>query len=162
MDGAYRSGSHATGFTGIIAASSMPSHELSSWLDGSANADHDFSMFLEAEQIAMLVSFIQDGLVDVSSSINADKTVNGDPVNGKKLYEASCQHCHGEDGVKINFGSKNEPEFVGTVAAGNPWEFLHKVSFGQPGEHMPSGVNLGFSVQDRADIASHAQAFSTE
>ncbi len=161
-EGAYGSGSHATGFTGILGASSKSASQLTEWLDGSADERHDFSIFMGHDQIDMLVAFIQDGLVDTSSYINTDKSVNGDAGNGETRFKASCERCHGEDGKKINFGSPKDPEFLGTVAAGNPWEFFHKASFGQPGEHMPSGINLGFSNQDRVDIIAHVQSFPTE
>jgi thiosulfate dehydrogenase len=56
----------------------------------------------------------------------------------------------------LNFGSKENPEFVGTVAADNPWEGLHKVVNGQPGEPMP--VMRGFSLEMAADILANVQS----
>jgi len=51
---------------------------------------------------------------------------------------------------------------VGTLAADNPWEFLHKVRFGQPGTTMPSATELGWSLQDVADVLAHAQTLPTK
>jgi thiosulfate dehydrogenase len=161
-EGAYGSGSHFTGFAGILSASSMSADRLAGWLEGSVNEKHDFSVFLEDEQVDMLVAFIQKGLVDMSPFINADKTVKGDPTSGKKSYEASCKNCHGADGKQIKFGDEDDPEYIGDIATGNPWEFFHKSSFGQPDEPMPSGVNLGLSIQDRADLLSYAQTLPTK
>jgi thiosulfate dehydrogenase len=105
----------------------------------------------------MLVAFVQEGTHDVSPYINADKTVNGDAALGEALYE-ECAECHGDDGKAINFGDEGEPEFVGTIANDNPWEFFHKVINGQPGTDMLSGINMGWSLQDIADILSFAQS----
>ena len=160
--GAYASGSHRTGFTGIMGASSMSAQNLAGWLNGSNNPKHDFSMFLGDDQITMLVAFMKGGLVNTASFINSDKTVIGDVGNGKTLFEGSCTSCHGTDGKQINFGEKNDPAYISSVALSNPWEFFHKGSFGQPGKNMPSGVNLGMSVQDRIDVISHAQTLPTE
>ena len=161
-EGAYSSGSHFTGFTGAFRVSSMSADKLAGWLDGSANEKHDFSAFLGDDQIEMLAAFMQKGLVDMSPFINSDKTVKGDPTNGKERYNAGCKHCHGEDGKKIKFGEEENPEYIGDIATSNPWEFFHKASFGQPAEHMPSGVNLGLSVQDRADLLSYAQTLPSK
>lgn len=161
-DGAYGSGSHFTGFPGVFDAASMSADELAGWLDGSANSDHDFSAFLGEDQIGMLVAFLQEGMVDMSKFINDDKTVDGDPEHGKTLYNAGCSRCHGEDGKTINFKDEAAPVYVGTLANDNPWETLHKASFGQPGEHMPASVNFDWSVQDLADLLSYAQSLPAE
>jgi thiosulfate dehydrogenase len=161
-EGAYSAGSHTTGFPGILDDSSLDAEELLAWLDGTTNADHDFSDALAEEQLSVLVAFMQGGMTLLSAFINADKSVNGDADNGKILYNAGCKRCHGEDGTAINFGGEDDPEFVGTIAIDNPWEFFHKASFGQPGEHMPAGTNLGWSAQELADLLKYSQSFPTE
>ncbi|NOZ72267.1 MAG: cytochrome c [Chloroflexi bacterium] len=158
VDGVYGSGSHKTGFPGIVAAASKSPEDIAAWFDGTANPDHDFSPYLGEAQIAMLVAFIQNGLHDVSPYVNDDKSANGDSAQGKIIYTKDCKRCHGEDGKAINFGSDSDPEYVGTVASDNPWEFFHKASYGQPGEHMPSGINLDLSLEDLADLLSYVQA----
>jgi thiosulfate dehydrogenase len=71
-DGAYGSGSHFTGFTGVLGPAPGMSHgELLAWLDGSTNADHDFSAAGDSA-LADLVVFLSDGLIDVSPFIDAD------------------------------------------------------------------------------------------
>jgi thiosulfate dehydrogenase len=132
------------------------------WLTGQKNPDHDFSKLLNEAQTAALVTFIQKEAADTSALINADKTVKGDPARGKLKYEATCAACHGLDGKKINFGTADEPEYIGTLASDNPWEFFHKASFGQPGEPMPAGVALGWSAEDRANVMAFAQTLPTK
>jgi thiosulfate dehydrogenase len=161
-DGVYGSGSHFTGFKGILAASEMSAEDLTAWLSGGMNPDHDFSGQLGESQVAMLVSFIQDGVVDVSSFINADKTVNGDAQHGATLFGTICVRCHGADGKTINFGDEAEPEYVGTVGADNPWEAFHKARVGQPGTQMPAGLNFGWTVQDIADLIAYLQTLPTK
>lgn len=160
-DGAYGSGSHFTGFTGVLGSAGMSSEELKAWLNGSTNPDHDFSAMGEIGINAMVI-FLQTEMADISASINADKSVNGDPADGRDLWEGTCTACHGVDGTKINFHDADDPEYVGTVAAGNPWEFFHKASFGQPGAPMPPGMGLGWSMEEIADLLSYAQTLPTE
>ncbi len=52
---------------------------------------------------------------------------------------------------------------MGTIATGNPQEFLHKVRFGQPGSEpaMPATADLGWSVQDAVDVLAYAQTLPT-
>jgi len=83
--------------------------------------------------------------------------IGGDPTNGSALY-TSCIACHGEDGRVLNFGSTDEPEYVGTIALDNPWEFLHKIWSGQPGAAgMPAAMDEGWSLQDLVDLLAFAQ-----
>ena len=164
LEGAYGSGSHQTGFKGVLAASSMSEEDLLAWLDGTKNADHDYSVFLQDVELKMLVDFLKEGVSDTSSQyINTDKTIIGaDAEHGKALFNGLCQVCHAEDGKMLNFGDESEPEFVGTIAKDNPWEFWHKITFGQPGTQMPSALNNGWSAQDIADVLAYAQTLPSE
>ncbi|MFQ5398845.1 MAG: c-type cytochrome [Anaerolineae bacterium] len=161
VDGAYGSGSHMTGFPGIFDAQSMSTDELLGWLNGTANPDHDFSAYMDESVMQMMVAFIQNGLNDVAPYINADKSVNGDPDAGEALYE-ECAECHGDDGKAIMFGDESDPEYVGTIANDNPWEFLHKATNGQPATHMIHGREMGWSIEDLINILSYAQTLPTE
>jgi thiosulfate dehydrogenase len=162
VDGAYGSGSHKTGFKGVLAAASMSADDLTAWLTGGKNPDHNFSQVMDESAIQALVIFLQKEMADISSYVNADGTVQGDPAKGKTMFEDTCAACHGKDGKDINFGDADEPEYVGTVAAENPWEFFHKASFGQPGAPMPAGASLGWSMQERADLLAYAQTLPTK
>ena len=76
------------------------------------------------------------------------------------FFQNVCAVCHGFDGKTINFGDQDEPEFVGTIAADNPWEFLHKARFGQPGVGMVA-LNV-LPIQDLVDILAYAQTLPTK
>ena len=162
-DGAYGSGSHYTGFTGVFDSRDMSDGDLLAALNGSDNADHDFSAMGE-QALGSLVTFLQEGLMDVSPYIDAETkaAVGGDATHGQELFDTICFACHGLDGRMINFGDAEDPEFVGTVASGNPWEFIHKVRFGQPGTSMPEGIDSGWSIQDIVDVMAYAQTLPAE
>ncbi len=163
VDGAYGSGSHLTGFPGILNAASMTSEELTAWLDGTKNPDHNFSSYMTTDDFTRLVAFIQKDVFDKSSFINADKTiVGGDVTHGKLLFVSVCKVCHGEDGRAINFGDDTEQEYYGTIAVDNPWEFFNKATVGVPGEAMPAGWNLGWTMQDVIDLMTYAQTLPTK
>ncbi len=161
-DGAYGSGSHFTGFPGVFEAQDKTSDQLVAQLTGEVDSDHDFSVMSD-DDIADLVAFLREGLVDMSAFIDADKAaIGGDLANGEELFAASCAACHGEDGRAINFHDPAEPEYVGNIAVDNPWEFIHKVRAGQPGTAMPSAIDAGWSMQDVIDVLAYSQTLPTE
>ena len=154
-DGAYASGSsHFTGFPGVLGTTG----DLLGWLNGSANADHDFSPYMDDAALSMMVAFIQEGTIDMSMYINANKTVIADASAGQALYEIGCARCHGDDGQAINFHDDDDPTYLSDVANDNPWEALHKAANGQPGTAMVSGLNLGWSWEELAAVISYAQS----
>jgi len=71
-----------------------------------------------------------------------------------------CTTCHGADGRLLNFGDATEPEYVGTIAGDNTWEFIHKVRLGQPGTPMPAAIDSGWSLEDVIDLLTFAQTLS--
>ena len=161
-DGAYGSGSHFTGFPGILDAASRPTDELLAWLNGEQNPDHDFSVVMDEMALDALIAFIQGEMFDSASFVNADGTVAGDADAGRSLYAGTCARCHGADGKTYNFGSEEEPEYVGTLAVDNPWEVFHKVAVGQPGAPMPGALALGWTPQQIADVVAFAQTLPAE
>ena len=160
-EGAYGSGSHYTGFPGILSSKGKPVEDIVAVLKGSSNPAHDFSAVMDDQALLDLAVFISESLVDTSSLINADKTSAGDPARGQAIF-AMCSNCHGAQGNAIYFGSFAAPDVVGSLAAGNPWEVFHKVRYGQPGwPEMPAALALGLSEGDVADILAYAQTLPT-
>ncbi len=156
-DGAYGSGSHRTGFPGIFASADKSVDELETAL---TTGDHDFSVMGE-DQIANLIAFIQEGLVDYGQYIDSDtgSIIDADLENGEDLYTGLCRACHGSDGRARNFGSEEEPEYLGDLAADNPWEAFHKGRFGHPGSdpEMPSTLMEGWTIEEVRDVIGYAQ-----
>ncbi len=157
-DGRYGSGSHATGFTGVFAAKDKSADELLAALKGE---NHDFSSYLGEGQLNALVAFMQQAQ-DMATYINDDKTVNGDAAKGEVTYKAACASCHGEDGKALDFDDGEGKEYVGTLAADNPWEIFNKIAYGQPAAAMPAGINLGWTWQDILDILAYIQTLPIE
>jgi cytochrome c553 len=105
---------------------------------------------------------VSQAQIDDAELVNADKTAKGDAAAGKTQYEKVCVNCHGPEGNAINFANLEEPEFVAHVAADNPWEFVHKVRFGQPGWPMPSAITNEWAASDVANVLAYAQTLSKE
>ncbi len=164
-DGAYKTGSHYTGFRGIYDASrKLSAKELEASLNGSITSGHDFSMFLNEHDISDLALFLKKGIADLTEYINTEGMANGgDMIAGKSFYSMNCMtECHGPDGTAINFGSEDKQEFIGTVANKNPWEFIHKVRAGQPGTRMSSGIINKWSDDDLRNLLVYSQTLPRE
>ncbi len=165
-EGAYGSGSHFTGFPGIYQARTKSTDEIVAVLSGGMNPDHDFSPYMDDAALNNLAVFIQE-LDDYRQFVDysANTPIGGNAANGKVLFEAEdgCQQCHGLDGAKLNFGTAEEPELIGTLAVDNPQEFIHKAIYGQPGSdpRMVAAIERGWSINDLVDILAHAQTLPT-
>ncbi len=160
--GAYSSGSHKTGFAGVYAARLEPADHVFEHIETEA---HDFSAVLSDDDLLDLTKFITTELINVGTYVDlTTKASNGDATAGKVLYESTdattgggCITCHGENGLTLNFGSTDDPEYLGGLANGNPWETLHKIRFGHPGSLMPSTVAKGLTTAEANNIMSYAQ-----
>ncbi|MBN4058840.1 cytochrome c [bacterium AH-315-J04] len=166
-DGAYGSGSHFTGIAGVW-GSTMSAAEMFDIIqrDDLLNGHNFRNIGLSDQDARDLVQFILDLTIDTDNYIGIDSAFMGDPVAGEINYTTagttSCITCHGAEGTTINFGTPEEPEWVGTIAAQNPWELMHKIRFGQPNSPMPSWLADGGSDQGAADIGAYAQAMFPE
>lgn len=163
--GAYSKGSPYTGFPGVYDVGITKSKtQLLEALKGATDYRHDFSKVIPEDSLKDLANFLSEGLINETPYIDyaTKEPIGANPVRGKELFDGACAVCHGSDGKMINFGSAEEPEYVGTVAGGNPWEFLHKVRAGQPGTSMPSAIVNGWSLQDVVDVLAHARSLPKE
>ena len=152
-DGAYKKGSHFSGIIGIRGATAKSAEAIVQSLKG---ADHQLGGRIKDADLAAIAAFVLAGQLDMDDVIDrGSKKAKGSIASGARIYATVCAKCHGSDGKKINFGDEKEPEYVGTVAADNPWETLHKIRFGQPGKEMPGLV--AFPVQVQADVLAYAQ-----
>ncbi len=159
-DGAYGSGSHKTGFAGVYDLRAKSAEDLTAALKGATNPQHNFSALLSAQATEDLVNFMRGGLIDDRDYLDyATKKakVPVDLADGKTRFEGTCASCHGRDGKGYNFGTAAAPEYIGTVAADNPFETLNKIRFGQPGTTMPSAVVSGWTIQQILNVLSYAQ-----
>jgi mono/diheme cytochrome c family protein len=153
-DGAYAKGGRATGIKGIRAKAGADPKQIATIL---RDKTHAYTPeMLPDKAIERLSRFVSAGQIDASPYIDiATKKANGDAARGAGLYQTVCAVCHGFDGKTLNFGSKDKPEFVGTIAQDNPWEMLHKIRNGQPSAAMPAW--LGLAAKDQIDVLTYVQ-----
>ena len=147
-DGAYASGGHATGIKGISgAAGKDPSAIVAIMKD----AKHGYGdKQLSAKDLDDLALFVSKGQIDMAKYIDsAAKKAKGNVAKGEVYFNTICAGCHGTDGKKVK-----DADPLG-AAAGNPWEILHKVLNGHPGESMPALRAL--DIQISVDLASYVQ-----
>ncbi len=168
--GAYGAGSHFTGIPGVAGSLLTPAEmfDIIKNPDGNGTGGttvngHDFGTIgLSDPDITDVVEFLQTLLIDPDLFLSGTSFI-GDEVQGETDYTSNCASCHGSDGTAINFGTPEAPEWVGTVATGNPWELMHKVRLGQPGTAMPSWTGGGGTDQRVADMGKYIQLnFPTE
>ncbi len=180
-DGVFKDGSNFSGIRGIIPTNSTAvkfttAADVFNYIKTGSN--HAFGKLLSDIDIYGLTRFVMSQrdlhradkapfhfIDDISGT-----TIGTSITNGSTLFGPTCgtgSGCHNLDGKGIDFadGAKGtgEDEFVDTVANVNPWEFMHKVLYGQPGSSpsMPtlitSVADLGTTVAKAADILAHAQ-----
>lgn len=152
--GAYAKGSHVTGIKGVDKMSGADPAKIAALLRAQP---HGFTAKqIPDDALGRLALFISKGQHDTTAYIDAaTKKAKGNIEHGRKLYQAVCAACHGFDGKLLNFGDAKSPEFIGTVAADNPWETLHKIRNGQPGAMMPAW--RVFDIQYAVDVVAYSQ-----
>ena len=145
-DGAYASGGHATGIKGINGAAGKDTAAVVAILK---DAKHGYTdKQLSAKDMEDLALFVSKGQVDMAKYIDAaTKKPKGSAAKGEVYFNTLCAGCHGTDGKKVKDGPP-----LGSVAD-NPYEMLHKVMNGQPGEGMPALRAL--DPQIAVDIVSY-------
>lgn len=147
-DGAYAKGSWVTGIKGVNgAAGKDPAALVSIFKD----AKHGFGGAMADADLMALATFVSKGQIDMDPFIDrATKKAKGDVAAGARIYESVCTGCHGTDGK----GVPNSPA-LGGLALDNPWEIMHKISFGQPAEAMPAMAVFGPKVA--GDLLAYVQ-----
>ncbi len=162
LDGAYADGSsHFTGFTGLF-GTTLSAQEVFDKIKGF----HGFGdAGLSDDDIWDLAKFVLEGQLDTDDIIDADGAFTGDTISGMTLYDdgiggnTACAICHGNDGLTAPPGADPATygDFVGLIANENPWEFQHKVRFGQPGTAMPAASKVNATNDDVADLGAYSQ-----
>jgi hypothetical protein len=162
-DGAYGSGSHFTGFPGIFGTALTPEEVVTLLGD---RRGHDYlSQGLTWGDLWDLAKFVTAGQIDTDTILTGDQ-FTGDASAGQTLFEdgigtgPGCAACHDADGLRSPPRTSTHAgfdEFPQLLATDNPWEFQHKVRYGQPGHAMRGIVVFGGTVQQTNDIGAHAQ-----
>jgi thiosulfate dehydrogenase len=152
VDGAYGSGSHATGIAGIFGTSRSAQEvfDLIKTTHGFGDAG------LADEDILDLARFVLEAQIDTDEIIDgSSNTFIGSVDSGTSTYDTSCAPCHGADGTQILFDDGTVT--LGGLADDNPWEVQHKIRFGQPGTAMPPQLDV-LTVPEVGDLGAFVQS----
>jgi len=146
-DGAYAKGSYKTGIKGINAMAGASTAKIIAVMNDDT---HKLSGKMGDADYMDLAMFVSKGQIDMSKYIDsATKAVkNGDAARGQDYFETMCTQCHGKNGDKPDDMKKTLAKQMS-----NPWEVMHKILNGQPGEQMPGLRTL--DPQITIDIMSH-------
>jgi thiosulfate dehydrogenase len=144
-DGAYASGGHATGIKGIAGAAGKDTATIVAVL---ADSNHGYiEEQLNSKDRNDIALFVSRGQIDVYKHIDRQtKKPKGSAAKGEVYFNTVCAGCHGFDGKKF------EGPALGSVAD-NPYEMIHKVMNGHPGEPMPALRAL--DIQIAVDIITY-------
>jgi thiosulfate dehydrogenase len=159
-DGAYRSGSHFTGFPGVLSAKDKSVDEIVATLKGAKDPSHDYSKYLDETAMRDLAGFLTTALIDDSQYIDplSLKVKGGDAAQGKELYDQRCASCHGADGEKDTFRFEGTDATLADLAITDPWRYLHKTRYGTPGTEMPIGSTLGWTPEEGRNVLLYSQS----
>lgn len=151
VNGAYAKGGHATGIKGINGMIGGDPAAVVALLKG----DHGYGDKLADADLNDLANFVVHGQIDWSPYIDAEKKASkGDAAAGKQVYQTACIGCHGSEG-KL---PKGMPP-LGSLTS-NPWEVMHKILNGQPGEAMPALRAIDHKVS--ADLVAYLATLPAE
>jgi mono/diheme cytochrome c family protein len=149
-DGIYSKGSHFTGFPGINGAIGKPVEAIAATL---RDTTHEYTAeMIKDDELARVAAFVSRGQVDMAKYVDLKtrKIIAGNVDRGREIFQTTCAACHGFDGRLLNWGSKEEPAYVGTEGREVPDEVLHKILNAHPGVQM---INLrAFPVEDAVDV----------
>ncbi len=151
--GAYASGSYDTGIKGVAGMAGADPAKIIAILKDDT---HKLADKLSDGDFMDLALFVSTG-IDMDRFIDpASKAVKGgEAAKGRNYYNTLCVSCHGKEGelpkdMKTTLGEQ----------MGNPWEVMHKILNGQPGEQMPALRALDRQVV--VDIMAHLATLPKE
>jgi len=152
-DGAYSSGSH---FSGIIGINGMAGADTAAIVAVLKDDTHALAGKMADADFADLAMFVSQGQLDTDAYIDrSSKTaIGGDAAQGEAYFNTICANCHGVNGT--------EPKDMGKTLGKqmvNPWEVMHKLMNGQPGEQMPALRALDHQVV--LDLLAHLKTLPT-
>jgi mono/diheme cytochrome c family protein len=159
-DGAYGRGGHYTGTKGIRRMAGKRVEEI---IDILTDKTHRYTPeMIPPLAMRKLALFVSKGQIGMDQYIDrATKRARGDVKRGASFFQTVCAICHGFDGAEMVSKSTTEMAafgdrgLLGTMAATNPWESLHKIRNGQPGVGMVALRVL--SVRDQVDVLAYMQ-----
>lgn len=136
-DGVYGQGKHRTGVKGIRQSANTATTSIVQLLMSPSHDYHSTTSSngpLLLQDLLDLANFVAFGQIDTDQYIDAETLrAKSDAAPYKDKFDVFCATCHGTDGRKLATGYD-----LGDIARSNPWEALHKIRNGHPGESMPA------------------------
>jgi len=154
-DGVYGTGRHRTGIKGIQALAGADPQAVVELLMDANHLYHgarSVRTALDLQDLIDLANFVTRGQVDMDGLIDRRSGVaKGQAARHRDEFDLLCATCHGSRGDALATGRD-----IGDVARDNPWEALHKIRNGHPGEAMPALVV--FDMEMFIDLLTYAQS----
>ncbi|MHA1598935.1 MAG: c-type cytochrome [Alphaproteobacteria bacterium] len=151
-DGAYASGKHFSGIKGVNGMKGASNAAIIKVLKDKTHALDEF----DDDDFQDAANFVSKGQLDTAKYIDGSKNpINANIKRGADIYGTTCARCHASDGTK--------PKDMGKSLAmqmGNPWEVMHKVMNGHPGQNMPSFRVFGPQVA--VDVMAYVQTLPSK
>ena len=153
-DGAYASGSYNTGIKGVSAFAGADTNKIIAIMK---DATHGLAGKMDDKDFQDLALFVSKGQVDMDKFIDRATKLpkGGDAAKGEVYFNTMCAQCHAKDGSL----PKDMKKTLGKQMA-NPWEVMHKILNGQPGEQMPALRALDRQIT--IDIMAHIATLPKE
>ncbi len=131
-DGAYASGSYKTGIKGINGMKGADPAKIVAIIK---DKTHGFAGMMDEKDFQDLALFVSKGQEDMDKYIDRASKMpkGGDAARGEVYFNTICAQCHAKDGSLPKDMDKTLAKQMG-----NPWEVMHKILEGQPGEQMPA------------------------
>jgi len=133
--GNYGAGPYFTGIPGVRGVIGKDLDEIIKIISDDTHGYTDAMIPPTAKR--RLALFLSEGQGTVADVIRPSGSIKGNADRGGPIFQNTCAACHGYDGRALGLG-RDHDEFVGTIARTNPWEVLHKIRNGQPGQNMIS------------------------
>ena len=157
--GLHTYGNELIEFPGLGSVSEMTDDEISAWLEGSNNSDHDFSKYLTIESMAQLLSFFRDDRFLKWVDVNEIEVINaGNGTPGEDTYKKNCKECHGTQGAKINLGSISEPSFLGDLITMDQSRMIHLLEFGYISHDKLFDLDENLGDEDLINLTKYLRA----
>lgn len=129
--GAYNTGENYTGITGIAGMIGKEAADVAKIL---SDDKHGYGELFDDMAMRDISNFVVKGLVPMDRVINrSTRQALSEPVTTSTHFSTICVNCHGFDGRMMD----TIPP-LGDAARADPWQALHKMLNGHPGDDMPA------------------------
>ena len=154
----FLNATRAMGYPDLFSVVNLPEEEILPLLNGEVYVNHNFSAYLDEQDLKDLSAFLSGGLTLPILIADRDTfQVQGTLDVGRVNFQEFCSSCHGVEGEKLNLNTAQNPIFLGDMAWTNPWRIAHIIRFGHPHTRIPPAKLLGLSFSQQIDILAYTQ-----